>query len=1283
LIIRLWKFLFIILIAINQLTAAAEQTWLPNGLWKLISYKGVYTQGSSDYTKWEDDGLTEISDRADFQTTYAKSNAALDDHETMTVATSQIGATIGLFAIKGGKSPSIKKTELDGSEAKSIKLKIKVGKKKGMLPMYRMYVAGQPNVPAIRIDYQADYEGEEFKIKFGDEDYAFIGNFSSYATFSSPSKVENENTKIKSVSVTEANIKDVFDFNITDNSFTKMEKSTFDLSKDVRPFNSANGDNLIVYTMEHGSWKIFNSSNSKTSSNDFNKLKMGKGYWVQAMSVSANRDGNNTKIGLISSSNTLFTRDLYKELSDDSFNGWNMLAFKSSSLRHSPTAMFVPSNVPPFKLFLSVLGSNIEDLNRTMGGFINMNDMNTSALYTPPSDMAQKINTIAQSRRLFYGEDISLRAFPAMSVDGNSGIIILSDMLFEVNSSNTSITTLTGNSLVALNNGYRQSVYGEYMLGFRLNDLSGSEINGTINITTPSVSTGEYRIYDLNGTDKLEKLAKILLEFNRSATDSGGTTRTDTSGFLVDFDINGSADYTSANNFKDILLISGKRFSIEDTTYTKVYKHKNNGPFRIVGESSVDVSITSGVASSAILQTQFANGFDQTKVKYTALGTATDGTTYFVITSNKTINLDLLENDPSKTLFEDLPLGTTLPPEGNISFIKGAITKVFTHASLLYTSSIDFNQTRFDGNMTYGNVFNDINYTLNNKTGTFTSILGNTVNDLKISPVWSLDFPVKGPILDFALIGKKIESILTLKYTNNFEPYWLMSDLTNDPDKWYGNSYKAELGKGYNSDSQSILRLEKNQGYWVKLATFKKVPIKLNKKNSGIAKLNIVHFDGDVLKADNPISLTSNHIDHTLVLEFENASIETSAYYDVSAIIQGKRYQLRRVGKKFQLRINDIYLDLKPSGANSKGIPIIIEAYDYLGNFMDKADSTYYTIPFSKPATPGLSWSFNGEMIVTNRSLNDKVSFYVNYISDVASDRNKNYVDVNESNLSGHSDLLGWKQDKLDDYGKIRILRAVAERQGSYSNVRSVMYAPLKFGHILEANTTDIFESSPYSFFKKSFLTENGRLTNNGVQIKRLTQAVEDNKTIKMVYYPAGGPTMEGKKKLSAFGGQYTMFFKLQSSDPSPLASITFISEYSDKLFYIDYNSKLYQGRFAKDDRFNSDSKAYILTGNSKINVDGIIKKTDYNTSKNGFELDYTGSTGKGAGITTRAKVVLLPDIEYTNNQSVYIPGKYDETSASKLPASLKSNPDLIGKSNIKKDSADKSSGNNGGLPGD
>ena len=345
----------VVLLSTSSLYSAASQIWLPNGVWTLVGYKGIYS-GSSSATNWDDENHLIVEDTADNRFTYIVNTADETDHLYNSVGsgttatlpltltsndTTEIGSNIGVFAIRG--TTSIRgTTTLDGSVASSVQLKFStVYDKDFSAPIYNMYVAGGGNNPAIRIAFQGSYSGDLFRVRFGEEEEAYVGYFNHENTYDNPAILMNENDVIEDLEDTMADISEIFDYDITDNNITTMQNSTFSLANDVTSYDSDSGNNLQVSKLALSNtntdkvWEHFSSANTNTASNAFTQLEVGQGYWIRAESQLAHDDGNVTKIGLITSSNLQLQND-YLESTQ---NGWNLLMFEDSSVRYATSGI--------------------------------------------------------------------------------------------------------------------------------------------------------------------------------------------------------------------------------------------------------------------------------------------------------------------------------------------------------------------------------------------------------------------------------------------------------------------------------------------------------------------------------------------------------------------------------------------------------------------------------------------------------------------------------------------------------------------------------------------------------------------------------------------------------------------------------------------------------------------------------------------------------------------------------------------------------------------------------
>jgi hypothetical protein len=466
---------------------------------------------------------------------------------------------------------------------------------------------------------------------------------------------------------------------------------------------------------------------------------------------------------------------------------------------------------------------------------------------------------------------------------------------------------------------------------------------------------------------------------------------------------------------------------------------------------------------------------------------------------------------------------------------------------------------------------------------------------------------------------KKINTIMTMDYSSSNQGFWKITDLTKNIDTLYGNSYDSD--EEFNNDYQGIFHLHPNKAYWVNISDISNstrpryLKDTLVLKDSKVTMHSYTHFSNTFTKG---ISTTQNHIDHRLNIKFRddinfiNTNKEGKDYYNVVAIIKGKRYYLRRNGNYFSLNINDNDMPLKEKILNNNQIQekdeaIILEAYDGTGLALKEANNkTHFKIKFFKPSIATFTWSSENDLIIdenNQRDIDNNIStleIYTNSVSDIRVKRDR-YL-LSENNLSINKDnLLKWEYDNNTSlYGGLSALRAIIKKQDSskqvsfYSDIRAFLYAPLKRGHTLKANTTNRIGNIPYSYIQNKVLNKN-----NGVQLNYLNND-NDIINISMAYYPQG---KEGVKSLegTGFGASRTMFLRVNTgvTNTDAIASISYIPEYAGSIFYIHFNGKLYQGRFANNGNFSNDSSAYNLESVT-INVDTFINGSISQADGNG-----------------------------------------------------------------------------------
>jgi len=1279
--IRLKVIIIGIFLLFSNLYCAGMQIQLNNGMWQAIGIQGAYTADITD-VGYDADSSFEFYDVADSNTTWMTLNTSTSQLAYNTVSgvsnvygpTTQLSGVIGLFVIKGQRSKKKSNfTILDGTTTNVVKMKVLDSLPyRGDIPMYRMYVEGQSGVAAFRIDFQSDYQGKSFKLRFGKEPEAYIGYFNYENTFTNPAKISLDTQGGANVG-SSVNVVDAIDFNMTDNNVTALTTTNLFKVKDrsgaynsvFRPYSADAGNRIEAYSMSDGAtWKRFDTANSLSSSNSFTKFEGGKGYWVRASSKQSHADGNKTMIGLLSSDTVRIDENkIYGNLE----NGWHMLTFEESDLRYAQSGIFInedmykTSTSPHLTIFFNRHASSKTDTNITRANYIKTNSTVNPNATTNISNgvIARTINLASTASNLLFGESTKMRAFPAIEANGATtagGVIVLSDSLFEVNSSNTTtIKTLAGSNLQSTSRGFYSSKFGEFMLAFRLTDINNSEINGTMGISMPKINPNEEKIGDFNASSINTVLASIKDAFSKTATKPGDSTPTTLSNvYSISLDFNSSAYPSTSYNriaYPHILMAAGARFSITDRTYTRLYSFKQNGKFKVVGALGSREISPSVLDDDNITRTIDAINAvsNDTGVVATDLG-ENKSIKYFMITSSA--GAVSLEEDYNATLFTDLPLGSSSIPESSVKLTKGAISEVYSvrdilDRELVYDLSlmdVSSNTTVSEGNLSWEHI-KDYSFADSNGTPDTTIVSPKLTKDLTSNAVWVPDFPIKLSLIQkFAKYGKEIINISVQRFSHDNISYYDFLDLTKDPSDWYGNTYNTSEKSKFNNDFQGIFHIYPNTNYWIRLKDKVTIPAvtKAMSSTSSIVYTAKPSFNNKVTKG---ISVTQNHIKHSLNIKFDSSFINPLArdYYNVVAIIGGIKYYLRDNGSYFTLNIDDMDMNLVAKDPSQADDAIFINAYDGAGNILKEEGTkkSKFSIYFRKPPVPEISFdATSGQIVVANKK-GYIVEKYTSFISDIASKRNNSMVkELNSSKF-------GWKAsgDK-DTYGQVIPLRVVLKdaKYPLYSDIKTILYAPLYEGHILKVTSKDKVARVPYSFSQKQMLTNqdagstsfakyngiNG--VDNGVQLSM--QEGASNKDVSLYYYPEGA---ESQRRITQFGGTRTMYISLKedkSTDSKAIASITYLPSYENKIFYLYFNNNLYQGRFQGNDNFNNDSSTYNMS-DTTLSIDKTINTTNAaqtlatDTHGNKIELGSTNPQAivipKMSATTPAAKPAITP----------------------------------------------------------
>ncbi len=530
-------------------------------------------------------------------------------------------------------------------------------------------------------------------------------------------------------------------------------------------------------------------------------------------------------------------------------------------------------------------------------------------------------------------------------------------------------------------------------------------------------------------------------------------------------------------------------------------------------------------------------------------------------------------------------------------------------------------------------------------------------SDLQSDSHWVLDFPLQGGLIEDMknTYGREINSVLTMDYSSanegSGEAYWRNTDLTKNIDTLYGNAFNTDNDKDFNNDYQGIFRIQPNKAYWVNLGkaeTITKQTIKdiINVATSGVTHQAKVHLSNTF--SDKLIATTQNHINNQLNVKFSSLVNGNSAYYNVVAIVAGKRYYLKRKGNIFSLGINDNEMAIKAGTYNNKKTPIFLEVYDGEGSKVVEKDATknQFNVVFYKPTTPMITWNDKGYLQATTTDDKTAIELYASPVSDIEAERDKKRLkstDLSESNIT----QLEWNFDaNVSLKGGLTPIRIIAKstEYGFYSDMKSILYAPINKGHVLTANLANPKAIVPFSYLQGQYLTrrvpnkkydhgngvtknypefdgtkEKYNGVNGGVQLNIIKSSVDitgitsANKNIKIAYYPDG--ETEGAKSLTGtgFGGSRVMYLRVNTgaTNTNVIASITYLPGYENKIFYISFNGKLYQGRFASTDAHSNDGNAYNLEG-------GDIKPSSFINSPSQATIGGTSGlaiqSGTGAG---------------------------------------------------------------------
>ena len=1144
---------------------ATKQIRLRDDIWQLIGYSGDFnTAGSGGYSL---DQSREVQDIVDDNTTWLQVSAefglgynAQAGYELDYTTTTAINSPLGIFVFDSVRFANGGATT---QTTDIVNMKVLNARPRFIeTPMYTSYYSGENGDVVLRVSYQADYSGEIFRLRYDNRNYYAYFNPYSYDEPGVLIADIPSNTDTLSLYA----IEDVFDFNITDNNLSAMRLGFFS-GDDITKYSTSSAYDLIVYHLsDAGIWELFNSRNEQLST--FDALQKGRGYWVRTTNANAATDPMGTHTGIIQSSSAYLPSEYYQDLP----HGWNLVSFGDSELVHVPTAVFAPIRVFTTEGGLNIFFSTHNDLSDPATQFYdgNISVVSDGTNIVHSADVAQYINIAAEYNAKIFGTNINMRAFPAMNVQGEVGVMIAADSLFELNISNsTSVFSMAGQDLALSEFNLSRSIYGERLIGIDFReDLNTTELNASITVTFGEGGDG-ITLTDLNETNKLNVVSRISDAFSQLSTEAGTEAGLVSSIYLVAIDFDETLNYEENSSFTQILVAANGHFSVRDSVFAKAFEKVGDGVFQVIGNLRTQIEdLTTNLTDTMEELVDFINNFaGSLGVIAKSVGAGSNEVLMLIGSSN---NIDIVEND-DYTIFNDISLNSNLilTAEKN----QGSIRGYFTYSDMLALPvNMDINLT--DSNLTYEKMRGvEVNGSIAFGTFDASNFNLNQARDFKINPIIAPYFPGgQGMLSTLSGAKKDLLSILNQEHSADGRPYWTHTDTTKIPSSWLDPQ-----------DKQALFSIRSHNGYFVKLKEF--IPLSPDFKSlesHSIRRSNIYHFNNTLTDG---VGVTTNHINHVIDFTFKSAFINPAEnpYFGVFATFLEREYSLTSTTPTFSFRVNDIVLGISQGDVGSDPFRLVIQAYDGTGNFYAEDEKPVIEIDFVKPETPDLDYTANGDLIYSGSAKNIELEAYRGALSDVAAERAKVLIPSDKV-----STAVTWKHPYSSDYdGLVFPIRFLAINTTSrmYSDLRTTLYAPLKTTQVLIATEDHDTDYAPYD------LIINTQLENNyGVGLGLYEPA--KNKEVRMAYYPELKHLESDKNPTRLAAPVYLRISSNSSTNGSPIATISYLEEYVGKRFYIFFQNKLYQGTFPELGSFSSDATAYDL-GARVLSVDDIVNNTE------------------------------------------------------------------------------------------
>jgi hypothetical protein len=809
--------------------------------------------------------------------------------------------------------------------------------------------------------------------------------------------------------------------------------------------------------------------------------------------------------------------------------GWNLLTLPTSPIRESTTGLIVEFDEA--SATASTSGTtyclNIADSFNATKINVDLKDSFDNNASEASLTINNRINTALSSGDT--DNDLNIRSYPLE----DKKILFISDKKFTLSIDDTStgcsgterfgaVTNLIGETVQAdlASNQTATSQYGEFGLVVRPNISSyfvDSDINSDVTSRAEMTINGSTEVSVYNTDPTATTFADAIM-----AKDS------DIKAYVIDEDFDGN----TTNGL--ILLASNSIFSVEDTTYTRVYKYTaptSDSYITVYGSgSNQNYGDEERILANSTLAT-FADEIDDTKGVYAGVA----NTDYLIISSIEQDLLDVKESYKNATdILEDVFDFSVLGDDINHSL--GALIEGYNLHDL---TSLELNISE-------------------DSQGAFRSYPDFSKpeeDDINSHPFWTKDLVAENALIALAdeeyanLMPRMIVGGIT--DTDTGKVNWEQLNTTKSLSTWYDSGYNYNLFK---TNSQ--------RAYWVYLDEPIDNTIEFETDNTTVTKRNIRHYNNSTGEVKNYLSLDVSATVNGLL---NNGELEGLVYlsFDEIANLVGEEFILRHaLQNAFKGSINSFEINSINEEQNLTTVKIIATNGRTHRKVFEEA------IDIQKPTAPTLSFNSTPSTLTMN-STDESETGVIKYlvfqdaIDDIYGvgndDEVKNLLATVTAVNGGDTTLEICSEITYEELNEIPLIVVALddedESKANVSNMSRINFAPIKNGTEKVTSVDQEEASIPVAY--DDSCTETVLDTTKGVSLKSLV-----SETISVVY--KADDTISSTSGIT--GVSEIMYVRTDASN-SAVAQIKFTVDYTGETFYLYYEGdsggKLYKGTFS------------------------------------------------------------------------------------------------------------------------